>query len=305
MKKLFYKVSLFALLILVTYILMEVMVRRIPNEYKYKKEYLDNESGNIEILFIGASDAACGLNPTYTRRRSFNASHPAQSLDYCYEILRKYESKLSSLKYIVLVANYRTLFYKMEESSDSFREKNYTLYYDISNSKRLISHAEISNGQLFQHFIRLVDYYIKNIDEINCDENGWEITQDEETPLDSLVITGIRAAKRHSVPKGKQYFGEMKFFLDSIIDFSKRNNSKIILCTPPVYKSYRENFEKTQIDSTINALVMAAKETDNCIYINLLCDNRFKESDFLDGDHLNNNGAKKLTLVIDSLIMRN
>lgn len=300
MKNLFFKVSLFLFFILVTCIVIEVMIRSIPNDYKFKRKYLDHESDKIEILFLGASDAACGFNPAYALG-SFNAAHPAQSLDLSFEILKKYENKWSKLKYIVLAVSYPSLFYKMQESNESWRVKNYNIYYSIPISNQLQSNAEILNGQLLDHFFRLFKYYVKNVDELNCSNLGWNISSTSQTP-DSLELTGFEAEERHTISANQQCFGEMKAALDSIIDFSNRSKCKIILCSPPVYKSYNENLNHHQLDSTINTFVRIVKENPNCTYVNLMSDIRFKDDDFLDGDHLNGQGARKLTLIIDSII---
>ena len=290
------------LLITVTCIVLEVMIRIIPNEYKYKKQYLDNESDSIEIIFLGASDAHSGLNPEYTKQRSFNAAHPAQSLDYCFEILKKYDNKWSKLEFIVIPVSYPSLFYKMGESqSDGWRVKNYTIYYNIKITKHLRSYLEILNGQLLDNLFRIYMYHVKNIDEIHCSEKGWYISS-HTPPLDSLVQSGIDVAARLTIPPEKQHLEEMKSALDSIVKFSEKNECKVILCTPPVYRSYIENFDIHQYDTTIFTISKIAKENDNCTYINLLNDTRFKVEDFLNGDHLNGNGAKKLTLIIDSII---
>jgi hypothetical protein len=302
MKKYFFKVLSFFLLIGVTCVIIEIMIRHIPNDYKFKCEYLDNKADSIKVLFLGASDCQSGLNPTYLGKKSFNAGHPGQSIDYSYALLKKYKKNWSNLNYIVLVVSYPGLFYKMEKSVEAWRTKNYTIYYKIAISKRLKYHFEIANGRLFDHVLRLSDYYLKNRDEILCDDQGWEITSNKETPKDSLIITGIRAAKRHTVTKDKECFLEMKNTLDSIIDFTKRKKCRIILCTPPAYNSYRENVNIYQYKKTFKAYIDFEKNNHNCTYLNLFNDSRFTDRDFLDGDHLNANGAKKLTLIIDSVI---
>jgi hypothetical protein len=301
MKRLFYKVFIFFLLILAAYVVIELMIRNIPNEYKFKKEYLDRNSENIEVLFIGASEIHCGLDPAYFRKKSFNLGHPGQSMDYCYEILKKYENKWSSLDYIVLPASYTSLFYKMEDSKEAWRVKNYRIYYKIKISKRIRSYAEVLNGQLIDHFPRLFNYYFKNVDEIRCTDKGCNISNTSETQ-DDLAISGLKAAKRHTIPKQQQCYEEMKSALDSIIGFSKRNNCKIIFCTSPAYKSYRENFDKYQFSTTINTFMKAVEENSNCTYLDLLDDKRFDDKDFLDADHLNSLGARKLSSIIDSII---
>ena len=302
MKNLLYKIYFIFLLLLITGIIIEVLIRMIPNEYIYKKQYLDNESERIEILFLGASDAECGFNPTYTLRRSFNASHPAQTIDYSYEIIKKYENEWSELKYIVLAVSYPSLFFQLGQASfEGFRIKDYTLYYKIRIYKKLKYYAEIFNGRILSQMARLFRYYIRKQDEIHCSDKGWYVTY-YSPPRDSLIKSGMNRAKILTIPQNEQRFDEMKSSLDSIIYFSKRNKFKVILCTPPVHESYSDNFNKYQYYKTINTYNEIARENKNCTYINLLKDSRFKDEDFLDGDHLNGNGAKKLTLIIDSIV---
>jgi len=302
MKNLVRKISLLFILLSVTLIVIEILLRNIPNEYAYKKKYLDNESNNTQIVFIGASDAEGGFNPIYTTKRSFNAAHPAQSMDYCYEILRKYDNKWEKLEYIVLAVSYPSLFMKLGQVSfEGWRIKDYIIYYKIRINKKIKYYAEIFNGRLIYHFDRLFLYYVKNKDEIYCSEQGWYVTY-YSPPKDSLIKAGIKRAHILTIPKDQQRFDEMKSAIDSIIGFSKKHKCKVILCTPPLYWSYIENVDKYQYDLTFNTIEKLARENDNCIYINFLNDPRFKDEDFMDGDHLNGYGAKKMTLVIDSLI---
>jgi len=298
MKHFTYKISFFVLLILITCILIELMVRNIPNEYKLKKEYLDKNSNEIEVLFLGGSHSRSGLNPEYLEKQSFNAAHYSQSLDYDFEILKKYNKKWSNLKYIVLPISYGTLFSKLEGSEEPWRVKNYIIYYNITLSKRLKYRTEIMNGMLLPHLTRLYKFYFKSIYERQCSETGWGLPGDTE----DLVTTGVEAAIRHTVPFERQQFEEMKSILDSITSFSEKNNCKLILIIPPATESYRNNLVKSQLDSTINTVIKVSEKNPNSYYLNLLDDPIFKEGDFRDGDHLNGDGARKLTLMIDSII---
>lgn len=301
MKILFFKITGFVLLIICTLFIIEILIRHIPNDYKYKKNYLDNNSDSIEILFLGASEFHSGLNPVYTTKRSFNASHPAQTMDYCFALLDKYNDNWLKLDYIVLAISYPTLYMKLEDSWEGWRVKNYNIYYDIPLSKRITSEAEIFNGRLFDHLLRLYDYYIRKIDPITCSDLGWFITSTTEPP-DSLYHHGIVAAKGHTIPPEQHHFNEMRSALDSIIDFSSRKRCQLILCTTPVYKSYRENLNRAQLDSTINTVTGIIEKKNNCTYVNLMDSKDFTDEDFFDGNHLNGNGARKLTLIIDSII---
>ena len=90
--------------------------------------------------------------------------------------------------------------------------------------------------------------------------------------------------------------------LNKIVEFAKNKGIKVLLFTPPAYKSYVDNLDSTQLNTTINAIISIDKEFDNVTYYNFIWDTTFVESDFYDADHLNEIGASKLTKKINSLI---
>jgi len=304
MKLYFLKVLLFILLISVTCVIIELMLRQIPNDYRLKREYLDVNSDKIEILFLGGSHALHGLNPVYTKKRSFNAAHNSQSLDYDLEILRKYRNNWANLQYIVLPISYPSLFERIEDSIEGWRVKNYILYYGIRISKHLAYYAEITNGILWVHFQRLFDFYFRSIDNIECSELGWANSYMPGSSED-LFETGIEAAKRNTIPADRQYVEEMNLALDSIVHFADKNGTRILLFTPPAHISYIENLNNAQWNKTLLTALGFASEYKNCYYVNMLDDKNFTDNDFHDGDHLNTLGAKKLTMMIDSIINLN
>ena len=145
MRALFFKIFLFLLPVAVIFLILELLLRQIPNDYILKKEYLDKNSDSIQVLILGSSHSLHGLNPAYFKKRSFNAANYSQSLDYDLEILRKYENNWHQLEYVVLPVSYPSLFEKIEDSIESWRVKNYVLYYKIRISKHLTYYAEIIN----------------------------------------------------------------------------------------------------------------------------------------------------------------
>jgi hypothetical protein len=289
----------------IPFIVVEYMLRRIPNDYMLKREYLDKNSDIIEILFLGSSHSYYGINPEYTKRKSFNASYVSQTLDYNFEILRKYENKWSSLEYIVLTISYPSLFSKLEEISERWRIKNYVLYYDIKISNNLVYWSEILNGPMTDHLRKLYGYYVKNDCYVRSTDLGWGPSS-HSASMEELVKTGSEAALRNTLPEERRYnhFKAMSSSLDSIIGFARDHNCKVILITTPAYISFRENLDKGQLDFTNNYITDLAKTFNTCFYFNWLDDGNFTEIDFRDGDHLNAIGARKLTLMVDSIIKK-
>jgi hypothetical protein len=62
---------------------------------------------------------------------------------------------------------------------------------------------------------------------------------------------------------------------------------------------------KAQIDFTVRTAAQEASKNDNCIYLNEFADTSFKAGDFFDADHLNEIGARKLSLLINETILEN
>jgi hypothetical protein len=280
---------------------MEFLLRQIPNDYKYKKKYLDKNSDKIEILFLGNSHSFFGINPIYCTQNCFNASYITQSLDLDLEILKKYEQNWSKLRIVVLPISYFSLCESLETSSESWRIKNYIIYYRISTSKAFKDHTEVLSNNLSVNLRRITSYYIKGKSAISCSALGWGVTYNSKNAKD-LVETGKEAAKRHTI-KDFKYFNENVSTLKSIIEFGQRYNIKIVLFTPPAYETYVANLNKEQLKKTIQTAENMSNQFDNCFYFNFLENKSFSELDFYDADHLNEIGAEKLTLLIDKLII--
>ena len=98
MKKFIKRAVIFSIPVVITIICIELLLRKIPNDYRYKNEYLENHSNEIEILFLGSSHVYYGVNPKYITYNSFNAANKSQSLDYDVKILQKFEKKLKNIK---------------------------------------------------------------------------------------------------------------------------------------------------------------------------------------------------------------
>ena len=80
----------------------EFLLRNIPNDYTYKRNYLDNNAKEIEVLYLGNSHILYGINPVFSKYKSFNCAHGSQSLNYDFAILNKYKKQWKKLKLIVV-----------------------------------------------------------------------------------------------------------------------------------------------------------------------------------------------------------
>ncbi|MEW4924991.1 hypothetical protein [Algibacter sp. 2305UL17-15] len=291
------KTTLLLLPFLIGFLVLEIILRQIPNDYKFKASYLDQNASKIECLILGSSHSFFGANPAYFSKNTFNASHVSQSIDYDYEILKTYSHKFKKLNTIYLPMSSFTLYEKLKNIDEYWRCKMYYRSYGIKKDFTTKDYFE-STGDLKINITKATDYVFKKKDNRISSKLGWAKTYKSENAKD-LIETGKIAAQRHYYDIGSQTskleFIDNKTILKDIIKWSKLKDINVVLFTPPAYKSYRENMNKEQLEMTVRAANNIANTFDNCMYINFMADTSFTAKDFYDADHLSEIGAKKLS----------
>ena len=301
MSKFIKKVLIFSTPIIIFIILMEVLLREIPNDYSYKKNYLDTHSSEIETLFLGSSHSLYAVNPEYLNSNSFNAAHVAQSLDYDVEILKKYANQMDKLKYIIVPIDYFSLYNRLETGVEYWRIKNYTIYYGFDKSSGFVENLELLNGKWSENSFRVYKYLWKKKSEISCNQRGWGTNYNSKNKQD-LFVTAKAAAKRHA-KKSISFFDENVKIVDEIISIAKSKNVKVIFYTCPAYKTYVSQLNQEQLQKTILTIKGIQNLNTNVFYYNFLNDAKFTAKDFYDADHLNEIGAEKFSKKMDSIII--
>jgi len=308
MKRFILKIILLLLPIVILAISMEYAIRHIPNDYRYKKNYLDKNSKDIQILIVGGSESYYGVNPVYFSQNTFNAAHVSQTMDLNFKIINKYKNNFNNLKIIIFPISYITLWNKLENAPDSWRIKNYAIYYGLK-TKSLTDHSELLNTTLGLNIKRLYKYYWEKKDDIYWSEFGWGTAYSESGNANNLEETGKVTALGHTFDMNSEIktkiFAENRQILDSLAAFCKQKNVKLILITIPNYYTYREHLSKEQLNRMVETMDDFVAKHNNCYYINWNEDPDFVAEDFHDADHLGEKGAeklsKKLVSYIDSL----
>ena len=301
MNKFIKRTLLFSAPVIISMLIMEVLLRRIPNNYSYKKNYLEKHSNEIETLFLVSSHAYYAINPDYMLFNSFNSAHIAQSLDYDIEILKKYEKQMDKLKYIVVQIDYSSLYNRLEIGIENWRIKNYNIYYGLNRSFNSKDNFEILNGKLLENSKRIVKFYWRNKSDISCNILGWGIQHNSKNNQD-LFTTGKAAAKRHA-KKQKSFFNGNVAIVNEIIAVAKSKKVKVIFYTSPAYKTYSSQWNREQLQKTYTTIKSIANSNANVNYYDFLRDKSFDAKDFFDADHLNEIGAEKFSKKMDSIII--
>jgi hypothetical protein len=298
MKRFIFKTLLFLLPIVILAVPIEYLLQQIPNNYTYKKNYLDKHAGEIQVLILGASDLFFGLDPVYFKQNTFNASHVSQTLDWDYKIFSKYQDRFDDLKIVIIPISYPTLWAKLEEGVESWRTKNYAIYYGLA-TKSWMNHSELLKGKLSVNIQRLYQYYFKGKSDISCTELGWGTDYKSGNTVD-LEKSGKAAALYHTYKniyseENTKIFTENLAILNSFIEICTEKNMELIFLTPPAYYTYRENLNIKQWNKMLETMTDLVKGHNNCQYINMMDDRDFTAEDFYDANHLDERGAKKFS----------
>lgn len=303
MKRFLITVLVFFSPIVISAIVMEVLLRKIPNDYEYKSNYLDKNSDNIDVLVLGSSHSYYGINPAFMKNRTFNAAYVSQPLFYDWQIIKKYDKRWHHLKVIVLPIDYFSLYGKLEHSAESWRVKDYNIYYGIkggSHSYDYNYNSELLTNKLRLNMARIKSMYVNHETDVLCSNLGWG-TEYNFSKRKDLLSSGKIAAKRHFF-SDKNDFNENVGILKNIINYAMQNHIKVLLYTSPAYKTYVKNLNRNHLYKTINVVLALSKAYNNVFYFNLLNDKEFYATDFYDADHFDELGAKKFTHEIDSMV---
>ena len=298
MKKfLFYLVKII-LQILLFFLVLEVAIRKIPNDYQLKKDYLNENAAEINTLILGSSHTFYGLNPEYFSQETFNAAYVSQSLDLDYEILRKYDLKLKNLKTVIIPISYFSLFETLETDVEKWRIKNYVIYYDLENTYQLLDHFESLDNHIALNVKKIIKYYVLNKSYITSSYLGWGTNFNSKN---KKTLNGEFTAKKHTAKNFNLYDENIKS-LQKIVTLCRKNKVKVIFITTPTHASYYHNLNKNQLEKTTKTISKFVKNNSNCEYINMLTSDKFTNEDFYDADHLNEIGAKKLSLFLNKFV---
>ncbi len=279
---------------------MELALRHIPNDYELKNAQIALKKESIKTLILGSSHSLYGFNPEYFTEEAYNLGHVSQTIDLDYLLLKKYIKELPKLKTVVIRLSYTTLHEQLNESTESWRQKDYNLYYNLNVSNKLKLNSEVLSVKLRNNIKRLKNYYLEHEASISVTNSGWAFFEKPHVvkPIDDF---GWTVAKKHTA-KDNNLVEENIKFLEKIVNLSNEHSVNVILVTLPAHKSYRDNLNTSQLEMVVAAGEKMKRKYSNCNYLNLMQSDSFKDIDFYDPDHLNTNGAKKLSLLVDDFI---
>lgn len=300
MKKFIKKSCVIIVVLLVLLASIEGLLRAIPNDYSYKSQWLNKNSSSVVIWTFGSSHGYFGIDPQYFGKKSFNSAHVAQSLKFDFLIFKKYIEEMKSLKTVILPVSYFSMRTSMKNEIEKWRIPNYHIYYGYKN-------VNFANRFKMNNEKSPVNRAVKSLlgieNERICSDLGWGASHISANRLADWEKSGLKSSKVHTKSNVSNdiYLQNEKYVIE-ICRECEEKGINVILLTTPTHESYYRFLDTVQLKETVTFCRETECEFANVRYVNLLKDNRFTDDDFFDSDHVNERGAKKLTLILNDTI---
>lgn len=248
--------------------------------YTYKKKLgFKNNLENIEILALGSSHADYALL-TESNKNIFNLGLTSLDMYSSYKLYEKYSPRMKNLKNIIFFYSVFTPGFSLIKTEEKYRLVAYKYFFGIQYQEN-----EIINQKVEKTIINKC----KKIKEIKIDKDYRGYSKKD------AFFFGMTAEERANthLRENRRQPNQLKW-LEKFIYMAREDNRNLYIVISPAQKSYIECLpSKFKLFNEIYNI-----KNDNVIIIDFYDSPLFSDFDFGDFDHLNENGAKKLTAEI-------
>ena len=286
---------IFAAIVLLTLITGECIISLQPNSYRYKNQWMNENSAEVELLALGSSHGYYGLHSSTLHEKAFNMANVSQNFEYDYLLLQHHIPQLKRLKTVVLPLSYCSLFDKrFEECDDWWYAINYKKYMDIDvHSDYSKYNFELSNLPVYSG--RLMEI-VSGGELPLCDSIGFGMGYTLATRSATWKEDALMTVERHTADDWG-YFEYNFGYLRKIAELCNENSIDLIVVTLPAFHLYYDRLDTAQLNKMYQT-VTALRQEYEFRYCDYLRDKRFGEDDFYDVDHLSDVGARKFSLIL-------
>ncbi|MBF8982500.1 SGNH/GDSL hydrolase family protein [Lutibacter sp. B2] len=265
-------------------------------------ERFNHVPNNIEVANVGSSHGMYGFDYTDFDVVGFNFGLYAQGFYYDYRMLKQYSPKIKEGATIIIPISYFSLYQSYED--EKFEEFNKS-YYRFLNP-RYIKNIKLKKYVTDSLFPLLSEGgNIKKVfKDIEHKPKEWEIiTWNKFAPNEGIREEGHKRSMHHQkdiINPGKVNKPETKRELKNIINYCIENNYKPVLVTLPYLKYYNDFFPDAFYSEFYGEIEDIRKQYEGLEYMDYSHDKRFTSDIdlFVDSDHMNVNGRKKMTQII-------
>lgn len=289
MKRFILKTSIF-LLILISFFSINWIINQLIIRNTVK--HLDSN-----LIFVGDSHIQNAINPKFLPG-SINIAQPAEPYILTYWKLKKILRTNQSGKVVLGFAPHNIAKFNDYKFSDSkWASEMFKRSYPIEEFNTIKNEIEIDYTEYYKTLFKKLCFYPHDNHSRSYIGNFSNSTNNKINDFEETI-------NRHFYYKNNRPdISELSIkYLDSIVLLISTSQKKLILLNTPVHRNYSqrvpENIYKKYCDLVENFKSLNVTVIDKFV-------NDYNDSMFLNVDHLNTYGAKKLSMELESLLNNN
>jgi hypothetical protein len=284
---------------------IEYRVRQNPLGYTYVEDLLATRNAEARLIFTGDSQALYDFKPDEYQAPGINISNVSQSLPITRQILEKNISRLPCASVVVLGLSYFGLEYQLYGQVDDERNFLHTQinavagdggwpsWFDLRRYSRLLTLGPRKSwrGAFKEYASRIPEGY---------DSFGWyDGEKSSVASRNTSEAAGRGRASYHTSTMVPDLAAKNLAEIENLRILLAKNGMELLLVRLPAMPAYYRHLDPHALqrneehDKQLNAPVL-----------NLLKDPRLTPEDFINTDHLNARGAKKLAGILNDVIMK-
>ena len=299
MKPFLRRLLVFLLPVAMFFLAAELTLYSLPNTYRLKSKLLHETDTATETIVLGNSHAYFGLAPRLMPA-TVNLANVSQTLSVDKLVLEEALRHKKRLKRVILSVDHSNLFDPpLSEGKEYWRTTYYNRYMSLPVGPRR-TRVRFETAHVASAKNKLLSYLENPV--LACDSAGWG-TAYVPAPEDSLLLTPEArrdAARRHAMTSLRNARKNVSDLL-AIVRLCQSRGLQLWLVQPPVMPGYLENIPEQQ-RRLLRRLMLRCGTGRNVRVVDMQQDGRFVRGDFHDADHLNHDGARKFTKILQTVV---
>ena len=310
MRKFIHNVTIFGIILLLMNVAIEFLLFLRPNEYSYKRAYVEEHFNDISCLLLGNSHIDRALNPEILGEGVFNMAIAGKWPIYDAELAKKYVPQMNQLKVLVMPLDYPRFYFGREKDNPNVMRDKASLrrqgIYSQSTYKCMYYKYMGIRVDGFWYWSEMLnselDYmkrFKKNDEKARgCDSLGYVVNKNslkrkenwENWGLPKIVDTTIEANQEEQELLYTNYC--------TLAELAKNQGAKLVLLFTPHYKTYNDATNPVVLQEMVSFVDSLKQKYPNVEYYDYSKDKRFVDEDFSNANHLTYIGATKFSYIV-------
>lgn len=307
MKRFIHNITILGIILLLINIAIEFLLFLRPNEYSYKRAYVEEHINDIRCLLLGNSHIDQALKPNILGNGVFNMAISGRDIVYDIELAKRYVPQMNQLEILIMPFDYHNFYFDRAKDNPNeikippgLRGSYKCMYYKYMGIRvdGFWYWSEILNSKLdyMKRFLK------KDVDARECDSLGYvkrslskRNANWKDRSLPKIIDTTIDANRE----KQKLLFSRYC----TLAELAMNQGAKLVLIFTPLYKTYNNSTNPVVIKEMESLVANLKQRYPNVEYYDYSTDERFIDEDFYDASHLTDIGANKFSKIVKEEVL--